>query len=98
MKFRRAALVILAANRLRKRNYAAAHDDYGIGGSSMSLCRRLKCGLQNVQFSRPEINLTNSTFLAEAIRKIIHEQTGMLFVTWYGPLFIPQLFSIFNIV
>lgn len=65
-------LVVSAANRLRKRTYAT-QDDFGY--DSMSLCRRLKCGLQNIQFSCESINLTNSTFLAEAIRKIIHEQT-----------------------
>ena len=73
LRFRRAVLVVLAANRLKSKNYASQNE---LGYESMSLCRRLKCGLQNIQFSCESINLTNSTFLAEAIRKIIHEQTG----------------------
>ena len=84
MKFRRAVLVVLAANRLKQRTYAT-QDDFGY--DSMSLCRRLKCGLQNIQFSCESINLTNSTFLAEAIRKIIHEQTGKSF----GACWLPEI-------
>lgn len=42
----------------------------------MSLLRRIKCGLQNIQFNNELLNLSNSNWLAENLRKAIHEQTG----------------------
>ena len=73
MRFRKAVIVVLAARRLRSRQFERENNEF----ETMSLLRRIKCGLQNIQFNNELLNLSNSNWLAENLRKAIHEQTGI---------------------
>ena len=59
----------------------------------MSLLRRIKCGLQNIQFNNELLNLSNSNWLAENLRKAIHEQTGN-FISYFLSRFYAFLLSV----
>ena len=65
-------IVVLAARRLRSRQFERENNEF----ETMSLMRRIKCGLQNIQYNNEILNLSNSNWLAENLRKAIHEQTG----------------------
>ena len=54
----------------------------------MSLLRRIKCGLQNIQFNNELLNLSNSNWLAENLRKAIHEQTGNFYLCFLNKKYI----------
>lgn len=71
LRFRKVVIVVLAARRLRSRQFERENNEF----ETMSLLRRIKCGLQNIQFNNELLNLSNSNWLAENLRKAIHEQT-----------------------
>jgi len=71
LRFRKAVIVVLAARRLRSRQFERENNEF----ETMSLMRRIKCGLQNIQYNNEILNLSNSNWLAENLRKAIHEQT-----------------------